>query len=188
MRLLKAKLVSKVDDVIVERDLSDGAAGAIMGLSRQKVSELRNGRTDDYSVERLYEFLNSLGVNRPLRSFRSAELRSHPRPRCPREPQAPWPTAQIQTSLPPSPVAPARAWFVLCKQLLGALPMLLVTFDNQMLAAGGARSMGGTWCHAPVLHTGSDVGQSTGNPFAFIVRTCRSPSGIRMTSVDNGFR
>lgn len=58
-RLLKAKLVSKVDDVIVERGLSDGAAGAIMGLSRQKVSELRNGRTDDYSVERLYEFLNS---------------------------------------------------------------------------------------------------------------------------------
>lgn len=35
-----------------------------MGLSRKKVSELRNGRTDDYSVERLYEFLNSLGVTR----------------------------------------------------------------------------------------------------------------------------
>ena len=49
-RLLKAKLVSKVDDVIVERGLSDGAAGAIMGLSRQKVSELRNGRTDDWSA------------------------------------------------------------------------------------------------------------------------------------------
>ena len=62
IRLLKAKFVSKVDDVIVERGLSDGAAGAIMGLSRQKVSELRNGRTDDHSVERLYEFLNSLGV------------------------------------------------------------------------------------------------------------------------------
>lgn len=71
-RLLKAKLVSKVDDVIVKRSLSDGAAGAIMGLSRQKVSELRNGRTDDYSVERLYEFLNSLGVTR-LQSTGSAE-------------------------------------------------------------------------------------------------------------------
>jgi predicted XRE-type DNA-binding protein len=62
--LLKSKLVSKIDDVIVKRGLSNAAAGASMGLSGPKVSDLRNGRTRDYSVERLYELLNNLDGER----------------------------------------------------------------------------------------------------------------------------
>lgn len=62
--LLKSKLVSKIDDVIVKRGLSDAAAGATIGLSGPKVSDLRNGRTRDYSVERLYELLNNLDSER----------------------------------------------------------------------------------------------------------------------------
>jgi predicted XRE-type DNA-binding protein len=58
------KLVSKIDDVIVKRGLSDAAAGATMGLSGSKVSDLRNGRTRDYSLERLYELLNNLDGER----------------------------------------------------------------------------------------------------------------------------
>jgi predicted XRE-type DNA-binding protein len=61
-RLLKAKLVSKIDDVIEKRGLTQVDAGRIMGLPQPKVSELRNGRTNDYSVERLYRLLNNLGV------------------------------------------------------------------------------------------------------------------------------
>jgi predicted XRE-type DNA-binding protein len=63
-RLLKAKLASKIDDAIIGRRLSDVAAGAMIGLSGRKVSDLRNGRTKDYSVERLYELLNSFGGER----------------------------------------------------------------------------------------------------------------------------
>ena len=58
--LLKAKLVSKIDDVIVKRGLRDAAAGAVMGLSGPQVSDLRNGRTTDYGVERLHEFLDKI--------------------------------------------------------------------------------------------------------------------------------
>jgi len=61
-RLLKSRLVAKIDDVIEKRGLTQAEAGRIMGIPQPKVSELRNGRTNDYSVERLYRLLNNLGV------------------------------------------------------------------------------------------------------------------------------
>jgi predicted XRE-type DNA-binding protein len=60
--LLKAKLVSKIADVIEKRDLTQVQAGEVMGLAQSKVSELCNGRTETYSIERLYRFLTRLGV------------------------------------------------------------------------------------------------------------------------------
>lgn len=59
---LKAKLVSKISDVIERRELTQAEAGEIMGLAQPKVSELCNGRTENYSVERLYRLLTRLGV------------------------------------------------------------------------------------------------------------------------------
>lgn len=59
-RLLKSKLVSKIDEVIAKRGLTQAEAGRIMGLPQPKISELRRGRTGDYSVERLYRLLNNL--------------------------------------------------------------------------------------------------------------------------------
>lgn len=59
---LKAKLVSKISDVIERRDLTQVEAAELMGLSQPKVSELCNGRTETYSVERLYRLLTRLGV------------------------------------------------------------------------------------------------------------------------------
>jgi predicted XRE-type DNA-binding protein len=61
--LLKAKLVSKIADVIEKRELTQVQAGEIMDLPQSKVSELCNGRTETYSVERLYRFLTRLGVS-----------------------------------------------------------------------------------------------------------------------------
>lgn len=60
--LLKAKLVSKIAEVIEKREITQVQAGEIMGLPQSKVSELCNGRTETYSVERLYRFLTRLGV------------------------------------------------------------------------------------------------------------------------------
>jgi predicted XRE-type DNA-binding protein len=60
--LLKAKLVSKIAEVIEKREITQVRAGEIMGLPQPKVSELCNGRTETYSVERLYRFLTRLGV------------------------------------------------------------------------------------------------------------------------------
>jgi predicted XRE-type DNA-binding protein len=61
-RLLRSRLVAKIDEVIEKRSLTQADAGRIMGIPQPKVSELRNGRTNDYSVERLYRLLNNLGV------------------------------------------------------------------------------------------------------------------------------
>lgn len=61
-KLLKAKLVAKIANVIEKRDLTQVQAGEVMGLAHSKVSELCNGRTETYSVERLYRFLTRLGV------------------------------------------------------------------------------------------------------------------------------
>ena len=60
--LLKAKLVSKIADVIEKRQMTQNQAGKIMGLPQPKVSELCNGRTETHSVERLYRFLTRVGV------------------------------------------------------------------------------------------------------------------------------
>jgi len=60
--LLKAKLVSKIAEVIEKRDITQVQAAEIMGLPQSKVSELCNGRTETYSIERLYRFLTRLGV------------------------------------------------------------------------------------------------------------------------------
>ena len=62
IELLKSRLVGKIDEVIEKRGLTQAEAGRIMGLPQPKVSELRNGRTTDYSLERLYRLLNNLGV------------------------------------------------------------------------------------------------------------------------------
>ena len=61
-RLLKAKLALKIGEVITARGITQAEAGQIMGLPQPKVSELRNGKTADYSIERLYRLLNNLGV------------------------------------------------------------------------------------------------------------------------------
>jgi predicted XRE-type DNA-binding protein len=60
--LLKAKLVSKISEVIDRRGLTQVEAGHVMDLPQSKVSELCNGRTQTYSVERLYRLLTRLGV------------------------------------------------------------------------------------------------------------------------------
>ena len=60
--LLKAKLVAKIADVIEKRHMTQAQAGDVMGIPQPKVSELCNGRTETYSVERLYRLLTRIGV------------------------------------------------------------------------------------------------------------------------------
>lgn len=59
---LKAKLVAKIAEVIERREMTQAQAGEVIGLPQSKVSELCNGRTESYSVERLYRLLTRIGV------------------------------------------------------------------------------------------------------------------------------
>ena len=47
-------------DIIEERKLTQKEAGVILNASQPKVSALRNGRLEGFSIERLFSFLRAL--------------------------------------------------------------------------------------------------------------------------------
>ncbi len=59
--LLKARLVSRIQDRIDERQLSQTEAAKQMGLAQPDLSNILRGRFRGYSVERLMRGLSSLG-------------------------------------------------------------------------------------------------------------------------------
>jgi len=61
VHLLKAKLVTRIDEIIRERHLTQAKAAELLGLSQPDVSRLLRGNFRDYSVERLLRFLTTFG-------------------------------------------------------------------------------------------------------------------------------
>jgi predicted XRE-type DNA-binding protein len=57
----KAELVQRIRQLLAERDLTQVAAGKLLGLDQPKVSDLLRGRVEGYSIDRLFRFLNALG-------------------------------------------------------------------------------------------------------------------------------
>jgi predicted XRE-type DNA-binding protein len=58
---LKAKLLVEIHRAIKERGLTQVEAGEILGIQQPHVSALMNGRSGNYALGRLFEFLNALG-------------------------------------------------------------------------------------------------------------------------------
>lgn len=59
--LAKAKLASRIIDILESRKLTQIEAAKILGVDQPKVSLICRGRLDDFSIERLMRFLNALG-------------------------------------------------------------------------------------------------------------------------------
>ena len=59
----KALLVTQIIRIIEERGLEQVEAAEIMGIDQPKVSQLVRGKLDGFSMERLYRFLNALGMD-----------------------------------------------------------------------------------------------------------------------------
>ena len=59
-RQAKARIASMIYDLIEERNLTQIEAGVILGVSLPKVSALRNGKLDGFSMEQLFSFLRAL--------------------------------------------------------------------------------------------------------------------------------
>mgnify|MGYP000563054822 CR=1 FL=1 len=57
--MLKAKLVLEIMRFVRSRDLTQSAAGSLMGITQPEVSRLFRGHFRDYSVERLMGFLTA---------------------------------------------------------------------------------------------------------------------------------
>ena len=77
--LLKAKLVTRIDEIIRQRGLTQVKAARLLGLSQPDVSRLLRGNFREYSVERLLRLLMALGrdveiVIREPRSQRPGKL------------------------------------------------------------------------------------------------------------------
>ena len=56
----KARIATKILHLIEERGLTQKQAGEILGIAQGRVSDLRRGQFDKFSVEKLLSFLNSL--------------------------------------------------------------------------------------------------------------------------------
>ena len=69
---LKAKLMLEIYRSIKDRRLTQVEAGEILGIQQPHVSALMNGRSGNYSLGRLLEFLNALG--------RDVEIAVRPKP------------------------------------------------------------------------------------------------------------
>ena len=61
VHLLKAELVTRIDEIIRRRKLKQADAAKLLGLSQPDVSRLLRGNFRDYSVERLLRLLTALG-------------------------------------------------------------------------------------------------------------------------------
>jgi len=79
--LAKAALVSRIDDIIRHRKLTQAKAAAVMGLKQPDVSRLLSGDFRDFSVERLLRLLMALDRDidivirrKPARSRRPGRL------------------------------------------------------------------------------------------------------------------
>ena len=59
--LVKAELVSRIDDIVRDRGITQTEAARLMGLSQPDVSRLLRGDFRQYSLERLFRLLNALG-------------------------------------------------------------------------------------------------------------------------------
>ena len=58
---LKARLTLQIYRLIKDRALTQAEAGAILGIKQPHVSGLMRGQSGNFSVERLMDFLTSLG-------------------------------------------------------------------------------------------------------------------------------
>ena len=57
----KAKLASRIIDIIQERGLTQVAAAKLLEVDQPKVSLIFRGQLDQFSIERLMRFVNALG-------------------------------------------------------------------------------------------------------------------------------
>jgi predicted XRE-type DNA-binding protein len=60
-QLLKAELVTRIDEIIRRRGLKQVEAARVLSLSQPDVSRLLRGSFREYSVERLLRLLTALG-------------------------------------------------------------------------------------------------------------------------------
>ena len=79
--LAKAELASRISDIIEARELTQTEAADILGIDQPRVSDLVRGRLGQFTLDRLFRFLNALDrdveivVKPKVRSRKKASVR-----------------------------------------------------------------------------------------------------------------
>ena len=63
LHLLKAELVSRLDDIVRQRSMTQAELARTLDLSRSDVSRLLRGEFREYSLDRLFRCLMALGCD-----------------------------------------------------------------------------------------------------------------------------
>ena len=63
IRLVKAELTHRIDTLIDERRWTKTEAAQVLGIDQSDLSLLLRGRLSEFSLERLFRFLNALDYN-----------------------------------------------------------------------------------------------------------------------------
>lgn len=58
--LVRAQLLSRIIEIISDRNLTDDQTATILPLSKQETTALINGKLSQFSLEKLFQILNSL--------------------------------------------------------------------------------------------------------------------------------
>jgi predicted XRE-type DNA-binding protein len=61
--LVKAELAHKISNAITARHITQAEAAELLGIDQLKVSALIRGRLTGFSIERMFRFLNTLGID-----------------------------------------------------------------------------------------------------------------------------
>jgi predicted XRE-type DNA-binding protein len=61
--LVKAELARKISNAIIARHITQAEAAELLGIDQPKVSALMRGRLAGFSLERMFRFLNTLGID-----------------------------------------------------------------------------------------------------------------------------
>ena len=66
-RLAKAKLAHKINSLIADQGMTQKKAADFLGISRHKMTELRNGRLKNFTIDHLFSLLGKLDYQVEIR-------------------------------------------------------------------------------------------------------------------------
>ena len=71
--LIKAELVREISSLITVRKLTQIEAAKCLGVDRSKITDLLRGKLYEFSIDRLFRFLNALGSDVEIRVIAKPE-------------------------------------------------------------------------------------------------------------------
>ncbi len=76
-RLAKAKLAYKINRLIADQGMSQKKAADFLGISRSKMTELRNGQLKGFTINYLFSLLEKLDPSSPTRRRTNKSVKDH---------------------------------------------------------------------------------------------------------------